>query len=214
MTGEGGLKLCRGYNVSEYIIDPNTIDGRYGGNDTDMQYGGNIAMANGMDVVYGFHGEFWKGVEANQFLHFRDGLFVGQFGVPNHGLMSHCGVPTDSNWGFPGHAGNAFSPVLVDGRSDDEMYMYHNDESSHGGVARWRIYGLSTITQYTNSSAGGGSAAACAAALSKACDRARRASAGNCFQCTGAHQHELQLAKCTEADLDKFCGMACADPKK
>ena len=33
-TGPHGLKICEGYNVSEMIIDPDTADGRYGGNNT------------------------------------------------------------------------------------------------------------------------------------------------------------------------------------
>jgi hypothetical protein len=81
-----------------------TIDGKYGGNDAGVQYGGPTAMH---DVVHGFHEEFWKGVEANQFLHFRDGLFVGQFGVLNHGLMWHYGTPKEG-WGCVGTPGTRF----------------------------------------------------------------------------------------------------------
>ena len=79
-------KLCQGYNVSLKVITPETTDGRFGGNSTGIQYGGNLAVNVGEDVVYGFHGEFWKSGEANQFLHFRDGIFMGQFGTP----VSEC----------------------------------------------------------------------------------------------------------------------------
>ena len=53
-------------------------DGRYGANDSAIQYGGSYALVAGSSIVYGFFGEFWKGSEANQFLHFHDsGSFVG-----------------------------------------------------------------------------------------------------------------------------------------
>jgi hypothetical protein len=58
ITTDSGF--CRGYNVSEMQIPAEDKDGRYGGNDTALQYGGSIAVAIGMDVVYGFHGEFWR----------------------------------------------------------------------------------------------------------------------------------------------------------
>ena len=57
-------------------------DGRFGADDASIQYAGSYAMVSGHSIVYGFFGEFWKGSEANQFLHFHDsGLFVGQFGT-------------------------------------------------------------------------------------------------------------------------------------
>ena len=57
-------------------------DGRFGADDASIQYAGSYAMVSGHSIVYGFLGEFWKGSEANQFLHFHDsGLFVGQFGT-------------------------------------------------------------------------------------------------------------------------------------
>ena len=149
--GPNGLKLCEGYNISEMIVDPDTADGRYGGNDTAVTYAGNIPMAVGPDVVYGYHGEFWQASEANQFVHFRNGQFVGQFGLPNHAPLVYCGARKGTyryQWALPGHAGNSFSPTLVNGRDDDELFMDHNDESGHGGLHRWRITGLSTITQH------------------------------------------------------------------
>ena len=58
--------------------------------DSQIQYGGNVALASGRNVLFGYHGEFWtdpltrKTGQANQFMHYYDnGLFVGQFGVPN-----------------------------------------------------------------------------------------------------------------------------------
>lgn len=45
--------MCVGYNVSSQVLDPKTVDGRYGGNDTAINYAGNKALAVGDDVVFG-----------------------------------------------------------------------------------------------------------------------------------------------------------------
>ena len=111
--------------------------------DAGIQYGGNVAMTVGRSVVYGFHGEFYTDLgngrvgQANQFMHFLDnGLFVGQFGRP-----STTGDATPE----PGLSGNAFSPWLV--QSGGRTFVYHNDESSWGGVHRWELQGLQDIVE-------------------------------------------------------------------
>lgn len=109
--------------------------------DGTINYGGNLVWAYGRNVIYGFHGELftnltpgtayrgWKG-EANQFMHFYDdGLFIGQFGTLGVGTNRDAQV---------GLAGNAFSNIMVHA-ANDNLYWYHNDESNHGGVHRWRI---------------------------------------------------------------------------
>lgn len=111
--------------------------------DSRIQYGGNLAMAQGRSVVYGFHGESCTDLgtggvgQANQFMHFLDnGLFVGQFGVRNIG--SNAAV-------VPGRAGNSFSPALV--RAGGRLYLYHNDESVWGGLHRWQLQGADDIVE-------------------------------------------------------------------
>ena len=111
--------------------------------DPHITYGGNAVWAQGRHVVYGFHGEFYKDAktgrvgQANQFMHFFDnGLFVGQFGVPS---------TRDAGDSAPGLSGNAFSPTLV--RDGNRLFLYHNDESSHGGVHRWRVDGWSEVQE-------------------------------------------------------------------
>lgn len=111
--------------------------------DATIQYGGNVAMALGRAVVYGYHGEFYSDQgngrvgQANQFMHFLDnGLFVGQFGV-----TSTRGVDAAE----PGKSGNAFSPSLV--RAAGRTYLFHNDESTWGGVHRWEIQGVDDIVE-------------------------------------------------------------------
>ena len=111
--------------------------------DGSLHYGGNSVWAHGRHIVYGFHGEFYKDLQtgnigqANQFMHFDEsGLFLGQFGQastrPSDALQT-------------GMSGNAFSPTLV--RIDGRLYLYHNDESSHGGVHRWRIDGADDVRE-------------------------------------------------------------------
>jgi hypothetical protein len=109
--------------------------------DGSTTYGGNAVWADGRHIVYGYHGEFHKDMQtgkvgqANQFMHFDEsGLFLGQFGQPST-------RPSDALQ--TGLSGNAFSPTLV--RDGTRLYLYHNDESSHGGVHRWRIDGWDDI---------------------------------------------------------------------
>jgi hypothetical protein len=111
--------------------------------DTSINYGGNAVWSSGRHVVYGFHGEFYTDLsnhkvgQANQFLHYYDdGLFIGQFGLPS----TRTTIPSAS-----GLSGNAFSPTLV--RVGDQLYLYHNDESSHGGVHRWRFDGWQDLKE-------------------------------------------------------------------
>ena len=93
-------------------------------------------MSAGRNVVYGYHGEAWRGGQATQWLHFYDnGLFIGQFGRP--------GLPGNGHDAPAEAAGNAFSPQLV--TYDGVVYLWHNDEHAHGGVHRWRIEGADAI---------------------------------------------------------------------
>jgi hypothetical protein len=84
-------------------------------------------------VIYGYHGEGWNGGQANQWLHFlANGLFVGQFGRPVYPKNNKTAALAEC-------AGNAFSPQLVSIKG--QLYLWHNDESVHGGLHRWRIDG-------------------------------------------------------------------------
>jgi hypothetical protein len=116
---------------------PYPADGTYDvGNGS--QYGGSVALVSGQNIIWGFHGEFYKGSEVNKWNHVNDdGLFIGQFGAVGHDL------------GFDAPAmmaGNSFSASLVK-TSDGGLYLYHNDESYHSGVHRWKITGLSSIQE-------------------------------------------------------------------
>ena len=121
------------------IVDPDGSLDRCGGH---FPCAANVALTSGQDVIYGFNGEGWDGGQANQWLHFDalSGLFIGQFGTVN-GI--HDRRYTDAGWAAPGAAGNAFSSTLV--TTSTGVYLYHNDESVHGGVHRWKIQGLKDI---------------------------------------------------------------------
>jgi hypothetical protein len=111
--------------------------------DANLQYGGNLVAVSGRSVVYGYHGEGFTDPsngrvgQANQFMHFLDnGLFLGQFGTPTTRAGS---TPV------PGQSGNSFSWSLV--RSGTRTFLYHNDESSWGGVHRWELVGLDGVQE-------------------------------------------------------------------
>lgn len=120
--------------------------------DNSINYGGNQVWTNGRNVVYGFHGEFFTDLlngnvgQANQFMHFYDdGLFVGQFGVPSTRATEEAQA---------GLGGNSFSFTLV--QVGKNLYLYHNDESSHGGIHRWQIQGADSIQEMSGTGMLGG----------------------------------------------------------
>jgi hypothetical protein len=101
-------------------------------------YPGMAVSAVADQIVYNYHGEGWHNEgQANQFLHwYRDGLFIGQFGVP-----VERGIPPAA----AGLAGNSLSIQLV--AANDATYLWHNDENSHAGLHRWRLDGVEWIRE-------------------------------------------------------------------
>lgn len=87
------------------------------------------------NVFFAYRGETWirdtggQPGQANQFFHYKtNGTFVGQFGMP--GFID--GTPFNS----PGAAGNVMTISIM--KTNGAMYIYTNDEWSHG-VHRWRV---------------------------------------------------------------------------
>lgn len=104
-----------------------------------VQYPGSRALAVGKSVFWGYNGEFWKGGQVNKWNQvYEDGLFVGQFGI--------TGAEVSGLESPPMMAGNAFSAGMVTG-TDGGTYLYHNDESFHSGVHRWKVTGLESISE-------------------------------------------------------------------
>jgi len=105
-----------------------------------VAYGGNTVQAVDRNVIYGYHGEFFRGQgQAGQTMHFYDdGLFVGQFGEANPGHYAYEGA-------LPGFAGNGHSPNLVK-TSTGDYYLWVNDESDHG-MQRWHLVNARNIRE-------------------------------------------------------------------
>lgn len=99
---------------------------------------GSYARALDSTIVWGYHGEFWQNSQVNKWqLVSWDGLFVGQFGATG---VDYSGEAA------PYMSGNAFAVSFVKG-TDGNGYVYLNDESVHSGVHRWKITGLSAISE-------------------------------------------------------------------
>jgi hypothetical protein len=100
---------------------------------------GNKVHVFGRNVLWGYNGEFWNGGQTNKYSHYFDnGLLIYTFGeVRDYALKAVAGM-----------AGNTFSNQVVQSPiNSSEYYLYHNDESDHGGVHRWKISGLNTVSE-------------------------------------------------------------------
>lgn len=117
---------------------PFPADGSFdNGNGVVAHGAGGPALISGNQIFWGYHGEFWKQSQTNKWnqVDGNTGLFVGQFGV----LTSDH----QNQEAFAGGAGNVLTGTAVE--VNGTTYLYHNDESVHGGVHRWKITGLNTI---------------------------------------------------------------------
>jgi hypothetical protein len=105
-----------------------------------VQYPGNTVQAVDRQVMYGYHGEFFRNEgQASQHMHFLDdGLFVGQFGEASPGHNPYEGA-------VPGFCGNADSPSLIKTTNGD-YYVWVNDEGCHGPV-RWHFANAKNIRE-------------------------------------------------------------------
>ena len=104
-----------------------------------VKYAGSGAMVSGRNIIWGYHGESWKGSETNEWDHiYDDGLFIGQFGITGPEILRQEAPAM--------FAGNSFSAALTTDKSGN-VYLYHNDESAHGGVHRWKISDLNSISE-------------------------------------------------------------------
>ncbi|MFM6982727.1 MAG: PA14 domain-containing protein, partial [Chitinophagaceae bacterium] len=124
-------------NYSGQMPDDGTFD--IGNN---VEYAGGNVYAIDNQIFWNYHGEFWKNSQTNIWNHYHEsGLMLGQFGV-----VSPEAEALESE-AFAKGAGNVFSSTLV--KVGNDYYIYHNDESVHGGIHRWKITGLSSILEQT-----------------------------------------------------------------
>jgi hypothetical protein len=140
-TGEWKWKAAPSTNVVYSGPYPN--DGAFDvGNNNFSFYAGGGNHAIGRHVFWQYHGEGWKDGQTNVWTHlYDDGLVVGQFGV--------AGPSWYLAQGTPGMAGNAFASAVVSA-PDGSIYIYHNDEAWHGGMHRWHVTGLDTVSEQTS----------------------------------------------------------------
>jgi hypothetical protein len=88
-------------------------------------------------IFHQYNGEFYKGSQTNYWNIFYDnGLMIHQFGA-----RRNMGIPQiPAQYGM---AGNAFRGSIT--RIADGYNVYHNDESVHSGVGRWKISNISSL---------------------------------------------------------------------
>lgn len=131
----GGLKA--GYNNWQFrtaygtdsLYAGNMPDNGYFDNGNQTQKGGNLTRVIDSFLFQGYNGEFWKNSETNIFNIFsQHGLFLYQFGVTGPQAVGEAPY---------GYAGNTFSWNVV--KVSGSYYLYHCDESQHGGIGRWKI---------------------------------------------------------------------------
>ena len=117
---------------------PRNGDFDIGNNDYGNQHSENCqALVNGSNVFWNVNAEFWQSSGVNIWNHFNeDGLLIGNFGVTG---------PEAAQNGEIAMAGNSFSTALV--KVGGDYYIYHCDESRHGGVHSWHVSGLNTIAE-------------------------------------------------------------------
>jgi hypothetical protein len=114
-----------------------------------LTYAGSGVQTLGRNVVYGFHGEFFRSqAQAGQYMHYYDdGLFVGQFGESSLSHQAYEGP-------IPGFVGNGYGPSLVL-LTNGEYYAWNNDESAHG-PQRWHLLNARNIREQVGSGLLGG----------------------------------------------------------
>ncbi len=105
-----------------------------------VEYPGGDVYALEKNIFWNYHGEFWKNSQTNIWNHYHEsGLMVSQFGV----VAPDAKAKEDEAYKMG--AGNVLSSTFVKVGAD--YYLYHNDESVHGGVHRWKISNLNSIVE-------------------------------------------------------------------
>lgn len=125
-------KTARSTHTS--YIGPFPTDGAFDIGNGVSDFAGTNAMAIDRSIFWGYHGEFHKDGQTNIWNHFYDnGLMLGQFGTAEGSYRE----------GYPAMAGNGFSSKVV--KVGEDYYLYHNDESYHSGIHRFKIDNVSSI---------------------------------------------------------------------
>lgn len=150
-TGEWVFKTSKATGESYKGDFP--LDGRFDTGNGVLNAGGK-ALVFDDHIIWGYYGEFWKGgFQTNQYAHYwKNGLLIHVFGT--NWTKNPNGLEVNENGGavftpFKEMAGNALTPYVL--RSPTEVntaYLYHPDESWHGGIHRWKITRLESVQEH------------------------------------------------------------------
>lgn len=123
---------------------PFPTDGTFDrGNGVVNGYAGGDVIGADDNIFWNYIGEFWQNSQVNKWQHYyEDGLMINQFGIDGPTAQANDGVQAPRYF-----AGNAFSTAIQKVGSD--YYIYHNDESVHGGIHVWKVENLSSIALIT-----------------------------------------------------------------
>lgn len=140
----GGIKPgVDGHQWKSALATFKSYQGEYpkdGGYDigNGVVYGGGGVTVAGRHIFWNYHGEFWKDSQTNKWQHLNDdGLLLGVFGI--------TGPEARAKGNQDGMAGNALYGQAV--KIGNEIYIWHAEESGHGGLNLWKVYGLDTINE-------------------------------------------------------------------
>lgn len=101
-------------------------------------YYGSRVSVYGQHAVASAHGEFWRGGQLNEHVHYhQDGLLIGVTGTQKPG-----GDPRKAEAFM---AGNAITPNLHYWAEDNTLNIIHGDESVHQGIHRIKIKNPNSI---------------------------------------------------------------------
>ena len=146
-------ELClRSYNQAEtgYFPYPPYGDTCVGGSDSYGRHDGIGVTTTGSTFIVGYDGQYasW----GDQFYHYNDdGLLIGQFGnSPYYDLTEGAGQAPPASQGLrytPGVAGNIAQLEATWPDQDGTIYVYHTDEGHFGGIHRWTISNVNSVTE-------------------------------------------------------------------
>lgn len=117
-------------------------DGTYDiGNNVEYA-GGNLYCVED-SIFWNYVGEFWKNLQTNKWFNVhKSGLLLNIFGLTGLQAIAEDGQRAPAKM-----AGNSYNGNVV--KYGSKYYVYHCDESYHGGLHRWVIDGLSTVAETT-----------------------------------------------------------------
>jgi len=116
------------------------LDGTFDGRESVLRPASRAMVIDDL-IIWNYFGEFWQNSQTNMF------HVVNRYGLPLK--VFGYADPKASNTGQAeaGHAGNAHNPRVV--KVGNDIYIWHNDASRHGGIHRWKVSNLSSIQEFT-----------------------------------------------------------------